>query len=74
MAEASVSRPIAAEGVDLADDLPLAISSDRRACSSSGRRAVAIDRQQRLRRPIRAEAKPASMPAWPAPTTITSKV
>ena len=68
-----VDRPAhrAAERIDLADDLPLADAADRRVAAHLPD-GVAIGREQRRLRPNRAAASAASVPACPAPTTITS--
>ena len=63
---------LAAEGVDLADDLPLGDAADGRVAAHLGD-GVGIHREQAVRSPSRAAASAASTPAWPAPTTTTSK-
>ena len=62
----------AAEGVDFADDLPLAHAADGRIAAHLGD-GVEIAGQQRGLAPIRAAASAASAPACPPPITRTSK-
>ena len=60
-----------AQGVDLADDLPLGHAADGRIAAHLADR-VAIGGQQGGARRRRAAANAASVPAWPAPMTSTS--
>ena len=65
---------LAAEGVDLADDLPLGDAADR-GIAAHRADGVGAHREESGSRPIRAAARAASVPAWPgAATTITSVV
>ena len=62
----------AVERIDLADQMTLAEAADRRVARHrpDGREAMG---DSAVRAPMRAAAAAASQPAWPPPTTITSK-
>ena len=62
----------AVERIDLAHQMPLAESADGRIAGHLADRREAM-RDQRGRAPSRAAAAAASHPAWPPPTTMTSK-
>jgi hypothetical protein len=61
-----------AQGVDFLDQMPLADTADRRVAAHRTE-CLEVVRQQQRPAPIRAAASAASVPAWPPPTTMTSK-
>jgi hypothetical protein len=61
-----------AQGIDFLDQMPLADAADRRVAAHRAE-CLQVVRQQQVLTPIRAAASAASVPAWPPPTTMTSK-